>query len=86
MLPRLAGAIGGDIEPAVTAWIEVDREAEAERLRAELLAAGRPAVDEQRALLEIEACVESASRERLAGAGTLDTRRALARLRSKLGL
>jgi glutamate dehydrogenase len=84
LLPRLAA--GADIEPAVTAWIEVDREAEAERLRADLLAAGRSAVDEQQALLEVEACVEAGARERLAGKKKTDTRQALARLRSKLSL
>jgi glutamate dehydrogenase len=85
LLPRLMAG-GADLGAAVAAWIEVDREAEAERLRAELLGAGRSAANEQQALLDIEACVEAGARERLAGRNRVETSQALGRLRAKLEL
>ena len=51
----------------MSAWIEVDREAEAEALRQALLASGRAAAEEQAALVELEECLEAAARERLEG-------------------
>src|SRR3989304_5633075 len=50
--PRLEQGPRNGIGEAVAAWIEVDREAQAQALRDALIASGRPAVEEQAALLE----------------------------------
>jgi glutamate dehydrogenase len=84
LLPRLTAA-GAGLGEAVTAWIEVDREAEAEALRAAVLASARGAADEQSALVEIEDAVEAATRERLEGKRT-SARRALEGVRKRLAL
>ena len=67
LLPRLEQGAKNGIGEAVTAWIEADREAEAEVLRQALVAAALPAAAEHAALLEVEACVETAAQERLDG-------------------
>ncbi len=67
LLPRLEQGAKNGIGEAVTAWIEVDREAEAQALREAVLASGRPAGEEQAALLEIEDALEAAAQERLRG-------------------
>ncbi len=85
LLPRLTGGARTGLGEAVTAWIEADREAEAESLRDALLAAGRGAAEEQAALVEIEECLEAAARERLEGRKA-SARQALAELRGRLKL
>jgi glutamate dehydrogenase len=67
LLPRLEQGARHGIGEAVAAWIEVDREAEAQALRDALVASGRTAAEEQAALLEIEDALEAAAKERLEG-------------------
>ncbi len=67
LLPRLELGATNGIGEAVAAWIEVDRESEAQRLRDAVLASGRSASEEQAALVEIEDALEAAARERLEG-------------------
>jgi glutamate dehydrogenase len=85
LLPRLERGANHGIGEAVTAWIEVDREAEAQALRDALLASGRPAGEEQAVLLEIEDALEAAARERLDGKKA-SARKALREIRQRLGL
>jgi glutamate dehydrogenase len=85
LLPRLTGGAEFSIGDAVAAWVEVDREAEAPALREALLASGRPALEEQHALLEIEDALEAAAKKRLAG-GKASARAALRTVRKTLGL
>ena len=70
----------------VTAYVEVDREAEAGRLRADLRAAGLAALAEQEALVEIEEVVEASVKDRLQGKKELEAKKALADLRARLKL
>jgi glutamate dehydrogenase len=86
LLPRLEGGAKVGIGEAVAAWIEADRDAEAEPLRHALLAAGRPAAEEQAALVEIEECLEAAARGRLEGKQGGGAKKALAEIRSRLKL
>ena len=85
LLPRLEQGAKHGIGEAVTAWIEVDREAEAPALRDALLASGRPAGEEQAVLLEIEDALEAAAKERLEGKKA-SARKALGEIRRRLGL
>jgi glutamate dehydrogenase len=85
LLPRLEQGAKNGIGEAVTAWIEVDREAEAQALRDALLASGRPAAEEQAALLEIEDALEAAATGRLEGKKA-SARKALGEIRKRLGL
>jgi glutamate dehydrogenase len=86
LLPRLEEGAKNGIGEAVTAWIEVDREAEAEALREALLASGRPAGEEQAALLELEDALEAAARERLGGKKRASAKRQLEEIRARLKL
>ncbi len=85
LLPRLEQGARNGIGEAVTAWIDADREAEAQALRDAVLASGRPAAEEREALLQIEDAVEAAAAQRLEG-GTGSAMGALAEIRSRLGL
>jgi glutamate dehydrogenase len=85
LLPRLEQGARNGIGEAVTAWIEADREAGAQVLRDAVAAAGRPAAEEQEALLRIEEAVETAAAQRLEG-GKGSAKGALADVRSRLGL
>jgi glutamate dehydrogenase len=85
LLPRLEQGATNGIGEAVTAWIEADREAGAQALREAVLAAGRPAAEEQEALLLIEEAVEAAAAQRLDGKKG-SAKKALADIRSRLGL
>jgi glutamate dehydrogenase len=85
LLPRLEQGAKNGIGEAVTAWVEADREAGAEALREALFAAARAAEAEQAALLDIEACVEAAARERLEGKKA-SARKALEEIRARLAL
>jgi glutamate dehydrogenase len=67
LLPRLEQGARNGIGEAVAAWIEIDREAQAQALREKLIASGRPAAEEQAALLEIEDALEAAALDRLEG-------------------
>jgi len=84
LLPRLERGAKHGIGEAVTAWIEVDREAEAQGLREALLASGRPAAEEQAALLEIEDALEAAAMERLDGKKGAGAKKALQEIRKRL--
>ena len=86
LLPRLTRGATVGIGDAATAWIEVDRDAEAEPLRHALLASGRPASEEQAALVEIEECLEAAARERLSGRKGAGASKALKEIRGRLKL
>ena len=86
LLPRLMGGATVKIGDAVAAWVAVDREAEAPALRQALLAARRPAAEEQEALLEIEDALEAAVRERLAGGEGAGAGATLRAIRGRLGL
>jgi glutamate dehydrogenase len=83
LLPRLEGGARIGIGDAVTAWIEVDREADAPAVREALLGAGRPAAEEQAALLEIEDALEAAARERLEGRKGASGKKAIEEIRSR---
>jgi glutamate dehydrogenase len=85
LLPRLEQGARHGLGEAVTAWIEVDREAEAPALRDALLASGRPAAEEQAALLEIEDALEAAALGRLEGKRA-SARKALGEIRKRLHL
>jgi glutamate dehydrogenase len=85
LLPRLMGVAEFSIGDVVAAWVDADREAEAPALREALLAARRPAREEQEALLEIEDALERAARERLAG-GNGSAKKPLRAFRKRLGL
>jgi glutamate dehydrogenase len=81
LLPRLEQGARNGIGEAVAAWVEIDREAQAQVLREKLIASGRPAAEEQAALLEIEDALEAAALDRLEGkkkAGAAKTLRAIA--------
>jgi glutamate dehydrogenase len=81
LLPRLEQGARNGIGEAAAAWIEIDREAQAQALREKLIASGRPAAEEQAALLEIEDALEAAALDRLEGkkkAGAAKTLRAIA--------
>jgi glutamate dehydrogenase len=86
LLPRLTGVAEVLIGDAVAAWVEIDREAEAEALREALLAARRPAREEQEALLEIEDALEISVAERLAGGTGEGAEKALRAIRERLAL
>jgi glutamate dehydrogenase len=86
LLPRLMHGAEVEIGDAVAVWVAVDREAEAPALRQALQAAGRPAGEEQEALLEIEDALEGAVRERLAGGAGKGAGAVLRSLRQRLGL
>jgi glutamate dehydrogenase len=86
LLPGLMRKAATGIGEAVAAWIEVDRETQAQALRDRLLAAGRPAAEEQEALVEIEDVVEAAALARLQGSGGQDAAGALAAIAGRLGL
>jgi glutamate dehydrogenase len=85
LLPRLEQGAKNGIGEAVTAWVEADREAEAEPLRQALAAAPLPADESQGALLEIEAAVEAAAQGRLDGKKAT-AKRAVGEIRSRLKL
>jgi len=86
LLPRLEQGAKNGIGEAVTAWIEADREAEAQALREAVLTAGRPAGEEQAALLEIEDALEAAAQERLEGKKGAGAKKALQEIRKRLKL
>jgi glutamate dehydrogenase len=86
LLPRLEQGAKNGIGEAVTAWIEVDREAEAQALRDAVLVSGRPASEEQAALLEIEDALEAAAQERLEGKKGAPAKKALQEIRKRLKL
>jgi glutamate dehydrogenase len=86
LLPRLEQGAKHGIGEAAAAWIEVDREAQAQPLREALLAAGRPADAERAALVEIEDSLEAAARERLEGKKKTEAWKALRATFDRLGL
>jgi glutamate dehydrogenase len=86
LLPRLEQGAKNGIGEAVAAWIEVDREASAPALREAVLASGRPAGEEQAALLEIEDVLEAAAQERLDGNQGASAKKALQEIRKRLKL
>jgi glutamate dehydrogenase len=81
----MAGGKAG-IGEIVTAYVEVDRAAEAARLRADLRGADRSAAEEQQALLAIEEALDASVRDRLEGKREVTARKALADLRAGLSL
>jgi glutamate dehydrogenase len=86
LLPRLEQGAKHGIGEAATTWIEVDREAEAQALRDGLLTSGRPAAEEQAALLEIEDALEAAAKERLEGKKNASAKKAVGEIRRRLKL
>jgi glutamate dehydrogenase len=86
LLPRLEQGAKNGIGEAVTAWIEVDGEAGAQALRESLVSSGRPAGEEQAALLEIEDALEAAAMERLEGKKGAGAKKALGEIRKRLKL
>jgi glutamate dehydrogenase len=86
LLPRLEQGARNGIGEAVAAWIEADRESGAQKLRDEVLAAGKPAQEEQRALVEIEDALAAAALSRLDGGKKADARKALETIGARLGL
>jgi glutamate dehydrogenase len=86
LLPRLTGGARVGLGEAVTAWVEIDRDAEAEAQREALLASGRKAEEEQHGLLAIEEAVEAAVKDRLEGKKSASAKRALKEIRGRLSL
>ncbi|MFI5168922.1 MAG: NAD-glutamate dehydrogenase domain-containing protein [Vicinamibacterales bacterium] len=86
LLPGLEQGARNGIGQAVSAWIEVDRESQAQALRETVLAAGRPAADEQAALVEIEDALAAEALARLDGGKKSDSRKALQAIGGRLGL
>jgi glutamate dehydrogenase len=78
------GKVG--IGEVVTAYVEVDREADAGRLRSDLLGSGLAALPQQEALLEIEDAIQGSVGDRLAGKKKVAAKEALAGLRRRLKL
>ncbi len=85
-LERTTAAGKAGIGEVVTAYVDVDREAEAQELREALLGAGLSAGAEQEALLEIEDALEASVKDRLEGKKTVAARKALKEIRGRLGL
>jgi glutamate dehydrogenase len=85
LLPRLEQGAKNGIGEAVTAWIEVDREAGAQAVRDAVVASGRSADEEQAALLEIEEALEAAAALRLEGKEG-SAKKALAEIGTRLKL
>ena len=81
----IVGAKAG-IGEVVTAYVDVDREAQAQALREAVLAAGGKAAEEQAALLDIEETLEASVRDRLEGKKATSAVRAIKELRSRLKL
>ena len=86
LLPRLTGVAEIALGDAVAAWVEVDREAEADAVREALFASGRSAKEEHRALLEVEDALEAAVRQRLSGGKGKRAAGLLRPIRKRLGL
>ena len=86
LLPRLVQGARHGIGEAVSAWIEVDREAEAQPLREALVAAGRAAEEEQAALVEIEDGLLAAAQERLEGKKKTEAKKTLRAIADRLRL
>jgi glutamate dehydrogenase len=83
LLPRLTEGARIRLGEAVTAWIEVDREADAEALRHALQQATLEAAEAQAALVEIDDALEASARERLGG-GKASAKKALQGIRKRL--
>jgi glutamate dehydrogenase len=81
----MAGGKAG-IGEVVAAYVEVDGEAEASRLRADLRAADLAASAEQEALLAIEGAIEASVKDRLEGKRDVEAKKAIADLRGALKL
>ncbi len=86
LLPRLMDGAAVEIGDAMAAWVEADQEAGAPALREALLAAVRPAREEQEALLEIEDALAAAASDRLGGGKGEAAAATVAALRKRLGL
>jgi glutamate dehydrogenase len=85
-LERMVAGGKSGIGEVVTAYVDVDRDAEAQPLREAVLAAGQTAAAEQDALLEIEDALEGSVRERLEGKKGTGARPALKEIRGRLKL
>jgi glutamate dehydrogenase len=86
LLPRLEQGATNGIGEAVSAWIEADRESGAQKLREGVMAAGRPAQEEQKALVEIEDALAAAALARLEGKKKTEVLQALQSIGERLGL
>jgi glutamate dehydrogenase len=84
LLRRLMDGSRIGIGDAVAAWVETDKDAGTPGMREALLAASRPAREEQEALFEIEDALEAVVRERLEGKKGTAALRALRSLRERL--
>jgi glutamate dehydrogenase len=85
-IERMAAGGQNGMGEVVTAYVDVDRDAEAQPLREAVLAAGLRAAAEQEALLEIEDALEGSVRERLEGKKGTGARLALKEIRGRLKL
>jgi glutamate dehydrogenase len=85
-LERMTVASKAGIGEVVTAYVDVDREAEAQALRDALLGACLSAGAEQEALLEIEDALEASVKDRLEGKKAIVAGRTLKEIRGRLGL
>ena len=85
-LERMVAGGKSGIGEVVTAYVDVDRDAEAQPLREAVLGAGQTAAVEQDALLEIEDALEGSVRERLDGKKGTGARPALKEIRRRLKL
>jgi glutamate dehydrogenase len=84
-LERIMKATDKDVGEVIVAYLEADRDSAAGELRAAIFAAGRPAPEQVKALLEIERVLEELTRKALEGKRG-DAAQALSAVRSRLEL
>jgi glutamate dehydrogenase len=85
-LTRVMAATKAGIGDVVAAYVDVDREAQAQALREAVMTVGYKAAEEQAYLLDIEEALESAVRDRLEGRKGSTATKAVKELRSRLKL
>jgi glutamate dehydrogenase len=85
-LARTMAATKAGIGDVVAAYVDVDREAQAQALREAVMTVGYKAVEEEGYLLDIEEALESGVRDRLEGRKSSTATKAVKELRSRLKL
>src|SRR5262245_48867866 len=85
-LARMMAGSKAGIGDVLAAWVDVDREAQAQSLREAVMTAGYKAADEHAHLLDIEEMLESSVRDRLEGRKGTSATKTLKELRSRLKL
>jgi glutamate dehydrogenase len=85
-LARTMAATKAGIGDVVAAYVDVDREAQAQALREAVMTVGYKAAEEEGYLLDIEEALESGVRDRLEGRKSSTATKAVKELRSRLKL